>query len=77
MNYKETIIQNIKDCGQSLIDNAENIVGDYKYIRGLMINCFVDVINEAPYISADVDFCPERFIDRLNTNNKVEDYNKE
>ena len=37
MNYKETIIQNIKDCGQSLIDNAENIVGDYKYARGLWL----------------------------------------
>ena len=77
MNYKETIIQNIKDCGQSLIDNAENIVGDYKYARGFMINCFVDVVNEAPYISVDVDFYPEHFIERLNTNNKDKDYNKE
>lgn len=72
MNYKETIIQNIKDCGQSLIDNAENIVGDYKYTNGFVISCFVDGINEAPYISVCVDFRPERFIDRLNTNNKEE-----
>ena len=70
MDYKEQIIQNIKDCGQSLIDNAENIVGDYKYTRGFMINCFVDATDEVPYISVDVDFYPERFIDRLNTNNK-------
>lgn len=70
MDYKETIIQNIKDCGQSLIDNAETIVGDYKYARGFMINCFVDVIDETPHISVDVDFYPERFIERLNTNNK-------
>lgn len=70
MDYKETIIQNIKDCGQSLIDNAENIVGDYKYINGFMISCSVDKINEAPYISVNVDFCPEHFIDRLNTSNK-------
>ena len=56
MGYKEQIIQNIKDCGQSLIDNAENIVGDYKYARGFMINCFVDVSDEAPYISVDVEF---------------------
>lgn len=72
MDYKETIIQNIKDCGQSLIDNAENIVGDYKYINGFMISCSVDKINETPYISVNVDFCPEHFIDRLNTNNKEE-----
>lgn len=70
MNYKETIIQNIKDCGQSLIDNAETIVGDYKYTNGIMINCFVDGINKASCISVGVDFCPEHFIDRLNTNNK-------
>ena len=70
MNYKETIIQNIKDCGQSLIDNAEIIVGDYKYARGFMINCFVDGINETPHISVGVDFYPEHLIDRLNTNNK-------
>ena len=70
MDYKEKIIQNIKDCGQSLIDNAENIVGDYKYARGFTINCFVDVIDEAPYISVVIDFCPEHFIDRLNINNK-------
>ena len=25
---REDIIQNIKDCGQSLIDNAEKIVGE-------------------------------------------------
>ena len=26
IHTKQEIIQNIKDCGQSLIDNAENIV---------------------------------------------------
>ena len=35
MDYKEKIIQNIEDCGQSLIDNAETIVGDYKYAKGI------------------------------------------
>ena len=30
-NFKEKLIQNIKDCGQSLIDNAEKIANDYKY----------------------------------------------
>ena len=70
MDYKEKIIQNIKDCGQSLIDNAETIVGDYKYTNGFMINCFVDGINELPYISVNVDFYPEHLIDRLNTNDK-------
>ena len=61
---KERIIQNIKDCGQSLIDNAENIVSGYKYARGFTITCYVDEKGEAPYINIDTDFYPEKFIER-------------
>ena len=64
MNWKEEIIQNIKDVGQSLIDNAENIVSNYKYAKGFTITCYVDERNEAPYISVDVRFFPEKFIER-------------
>lgn len=63
-NWKEEIIKNIKDVGQSLIDNAENIVSDYKYARGFTITCYVDERNEAPYINVDVSFFPEKFIER-------------
>ena len=63
-NWREEIIQNIKDCGQSLIDNAENIVADYKYARGFTITCYVDEKGESPYISVDADFYPENFIER-------------
>ena len=62
---KEEIIQNIKDCGQSLIDNAENIVSNYKYMNGLTITCYVSECEAPPYISVDTDFIPENFIDRL------------
>ena len=61
---KERIIQNIKDCGQSLMDNAENIVSGYKYARGFTITCYVDEKDEAPYINIDTDFYPEKFIER-------------
>lgn len=64
-NSKDEIIQNIKDCGQSLIDNAEKIVNDYKYARGFTITCYVDEKDEAPYISVDVSFYPEKLIERL------------
>ena len=64
MNWREEIIQNIKDCGQSLIDNAENIVSNYKYAKGFTITCYVDKGNETPYISIDTDFYPEEFIER-------------
>lgn len=65
MNLKEEIIQNIKDCGQSLIDNAEKIVGDYKFMTNLTITCYVNERNSAPYISASIDFLPENFIERV------------
>lgn len=64
MNYKEQIVQNIKDCGQSLIDNAENIVSNYKYAREFTITCYVNETNEPPYISVDTTFYPEKFIER-------------
>lgn len=59
----EELIQNIKYCGQSLIDNAEKIVVGYKYRQGLTITCYVDEYDRAPYISVDTEFVPENFID--------------
>lgn len=64
IHTKQEIIQNIKDCGQSLIDNAENIANNYKYMTSLRITCYVDEHNEPPYISVDTDFVPEHFIER-------------
>lgn len=63
-NWKEEIIQQIKDCGQSLIDNAENIANDYKYTREYIITCYIGNTDDQPYISVDTDFYPERFIER-------------
>ncbi len=62
---REQIIQNIKDCGQSLIDNAENMVGDYKFFRDITITCHVNESDEAPYVNIDTSFVPENFIERI------------
>jgi hypothetical protein len=62
---KEQIIQNIKDCGQSLIDNAENIVNCYKYATGFTITLSVDERDESPYISVNTTFNPEQFVERF------------
>mgnify|MGYP000758115648 CR=1 FL=1 len=64
MNWREQIIQNIKDCGQAIMDNAENIVDGYKYARGFTITCYVDDNGEPPYVSVNTDFYPEKFIER-------------
>lgn len=63
-DWKEEIIQNIKDCGQSLIDNAEKIVSDYKYAKDFTITCYVNERDGAPYISVDTEFYPENFVER-------------
>ena len=63
---REDIIQNIKDCGASLIDNAEKIVPNYNYrCSGMTITCYVDEENRAPYISVNTDFVPEGFVKRM------------
>ena len=64
MTWREQIIQNIKDCGDFLINNAEDIAGSVHYQRGITITCHVDERDEAPYVSVDASFYPEKFIER-------------
>lgn len=71
MNWREQIIQNIKDCGQSLMDNAESIVSDCRYTRGITITCYVDEEDRAPYISVSTDFYPEKFMERVKSNRRT------
>ena len=58
--YREELIEHIKACGQSIIDNAEKIVGDYKFDAWTYIELHVGKCDEAPYISVTKDFIPER-----------------
>jgi len=61
---RELLVQNIKDCGQSLIDNAEKIANYYDFMIGLNISCYVDEEDRSPYISVNTDFVPESFVKR-------------
>ena len=58
--YREELIEHIKACGQSIIDNAEKIVGDYKFDAGTYFELHVVKCDEAPHISVTKDFIPER-----------------
>lgn len=58
------MIEHIKTCGQSIIDNAEKIAGDYKFDIGTYIKLHVGNCDEVPYISVAKDFIPERFIEK-------------
>lgn len=60
------IVQNIKDCGQSLIDNAEKIAGNLpKYSKDLSFTCYPEECDEAIYINVSYDFTPEKFVERI------------
>lgn len=61
---KEERIQQIKDCGQSIINNADSIYGNYEFPQGLKI--IIDMpIKGAPTITLERNFAPECFVERL------------
>ena len=62
--WKEKLIQNIKDCGRSLIDNAENIIGNYKYLGEVVITCYPCDRDRAACIEVTNNFYPENYIER-------------
>lgn len=63
---KNDLVQNIKDCGQSLIDNAERIAGGLPmYSKNLSFTCYPAEKDEPIYINVSFDFCPEKFIERI------------
>ena len=65
MKYtNEEVIQNIKDCGQSIIDNAERIANDYKYGSEVVITCYPNFIDEPPHIIVETRFHPEKIVER-------------
>ena len=64
MDRHEELIQNIKDCGQSLIDNAEKIANNYKYSMNLTITCYPAEKDDCPHIVVEQEFAPEKFIER-------------
>lgn len=64
MKRNEELIQNVKDIGQSLIDNAEKIVNDFKYHTDLIITCYPTEKDTAPRIIVETEFIPEKIVER-------------
>ena len=62
---REEIVQNIKDIGQSLIDNAENIVNNYEYRSNITITCHPNEEGCYPLITVETEFLPEKFVERF------------
>lgn len=62
---KEFLIKRVKDAGESLIKNADSIVGDEKYLCDLQIIIDLGIINdEIPNIEIRRQFYPEKTIEK-------------
>ena len=62
---KEFLIKRVKDAGESLIKNAESIVGDEKYLCNIQIIIDVGPFDEeAPKIEIRRQFYPEKTIEK-------------
>lgn len=62
---KEFYIKRVKDAGESLIKNAESIVGDEKYLYDLQVIVDLGIIDkEIPNIEIRRQFYPEKTIEK-------------
>lgn len=55
-------IQQIKDCGQTIIDHAEGIYGEYACPTSLKVTINMDV-NSVPTITVERAFYPDKIRD--------------
>jgi len=60
----ERLVEIVKNCGQTIIDNAESIVGDYQYQTKITVSFEVGMVDSFPEITATSQWCPEKEIAR-------------
>lgn len=67
---REELLTQIRNCGQSIIDNAESILGDERYF--MRVNVSFDILRlraEIPILEIKREFTPEKeFEDELTYN---------
>ena len=62
-SIRNELIQRIKYCEQYIVDNAETILGEDKYIADLYLTCNFFDRSEAPYVTVNKDIIPDGFIE--------------
>lgn len=60
---KQELVRRIQEIGESLIKNAESIVGSEKYLKNIYISVNLND-QEEPYVEVTKEFLPEKFIER-------------
>lgn len=62
---REEFVQMVRDCGQSVIDNAEKIYNTFEYpYDGVKIEIDIDM-RGYPSITVTKKYLPESFIERI------------
>lgn len=64
MSKEETVLR-IKEAAQSIIDNAESIVGDEKTRTNISITIDVSNIDQLPVVNINKELIPEGFLNRI------------
>ena len=59
-------VRQIRAIGESLIKNAESIVGSEKYLMSIYISANIGASAELPSISVTKDFYPEKVVEENN-----------
>jgi hypothetical protein len=62
-SIRNELIQRIKYCGQYIVDNAETILGEEKYIANLYLTCNFFDRSELPYVTVNKDIILDDFIE--------------
>lgn len=68
-NFQKDLARQIRECGESLIKNAEYIASGIKYITELNISCdfVLDGQSISPEITITKSHIPEKTIERLDS----------
>ena len=64
---REQRIEQIKACGQAIIDNAEQIYGNYEYPQNLTVTVTI-CSNEAPALTYERSFMTDGILKSININ---------
>ena len=66
LTKREELVQTVKDLGQSVIEMAEDIVGDTNYLSDLDITLRCEVVSGySPSIDISKTYAPPAYIRRL------------
>lgn len=65
MNARDEWIRQIREAGESLIKNAESIVGTERYLMGLDVTVDINANEEVPEITVKRRFLPDKYIERV------------